>query len=211
MKQDREMGYNEWKIRKKVFKDVIDLKILILFHTITGNNFLIARQFKAAARECGHDVLLKRIEDPTINDLRNTYEIINEYYDAIMKVDPIEKQDLEDKDVIVIGSPTYYGNCSGRVKGFFDSLVDFWSNNTLYKKKLMTFTTVGDINGGGEMCLKSLITLGQHMGMQFVPVSPAMTTLSISSYGIKHFVGEFADKRPGTALKAAIKVWVESI
>ena len=181
------------------------MKILVLFHTITGNNFLIARQFEAAAQECGHEVLLKRIEDPTINELRDIYEIINEYYEAILNVKPVTKEDLLDQDVIVIGSPTYYGNCSGRVKCFFDSLVDFWSNNTLYKKKLMTFTTVGDINGGGEMCLKSLITLGQHMGMQFVPVSPSMTTLGISSYGVKHFVGEFADKRPEPTLQASRK------
>jgi len=61
------------------------------------------------------------------------------------------------------------------------------------------------------MCLKSLITMGQHMGMQFVPVSPAMTQKGLSSYGIKHFVGELGDKRPPETLINAIKIWIESI
>jgi len=187
------------------------LKFLVLFHTVTGNNYLIGKQFKEAALDSGHEALIRRIEDKTMDELRNTYEIINEYYEAILNVQPVTKNDLIDQDVIVLGSPTYYGNCSGKMKSFFDSLVDFWANNTLYKKKLMTFTTMGDINGGGEMCLKSLITLGQHMGMQFVPVSPSMTQNGISSYGIKHFVGELGDKRPSETLKMAIKLWIESI
>jgi len=190
---------------------VIHLKFLVLFHTVTGNNYLIGKQFTEAARENGHEVALRRIEDITMDELRNTYEIINEYYEEILNVKPVIKEDLVEQDVIVLGSPTYYGNCSGKMKSFFDSLVDFWANNTLYKKKLMTFTTMGDINGGGEMCLKSLITMGQHMGMQFVPVSPAMTQKGLSSYGIKHFVGELGDKRPPETLINAIKIWIESI
>ena len=195
----------------RLTKDVIVLKFLVLFHTITGNNYLIGKQFKEAALESGHEAIIRRIEDKTMDELRNTYEIINEYYEEILNVNPVTKEDLIDQDVIVLGSPTYYGNCSGKMKSFFDSLVDFWANNTLYKKKLMTFTTMGDINGGGEMCLKSLITMGQHMGMQFVPVSPAMTQKGLSSYGIKHFVGELGDKRPPETLINAIKIWIESI
>ena len=186
------------------------MKFLVLFHTITGNNYLIGKQFKEAAMESGHEAIIRRIEDTTMDELRDTYDIINEYYEEILTVQPVTKEDLLVQDVIVLGSPTYYGNCSGKMKTFFDSLVDFWANNTLYKKKLMTFTTMGDINGGGEMCLKSLITLGQHMGMQLVPVSPAMTQKGISSYGIKHFVGEFGDKRPKKDLKTAIKIWIDS-
>jgi NAD(P)H dehydrogenase (quinone) len=178
---------------------------------VTGNNYLIGKQFTEVALESGHEVIIRRIEDKTMEELKDTYEIINEYYEEILKVKPVTKEDLVDQDVIVLGSPTYYGNFSGKMKSFFDSLVDFWADNTLYKKKLMTFTTIGDINGGGEMCLKSLITLGQHMGMQFVPISPSMTQKGISSYGIKHFVGELADKRPTEELKNAIKVWIESI
>jgi len=192
-------------------KVVIKLKFLVLFHTITGNNYLIGKQFSEALQENGHEVILRRIEDHTMDELKNTYGIINEYYQEILKVKIVKKEELVEQDVIVLGSPTYYGNCSGKTKTFFDTLVDFWANNTLFKKKLMTFTTVGDINGGGEMCLKSLITLGQHMGMQFVPVSPSMTQKGISSYGIKHFVGEFANKRPTDDLKTAIKIWIESI
>ncbi|MFW6262731.1 MAG: flavodoxin family protein [Thermotogota bacterium] len=207
------MGYNERDdcLIEELIKEVINLKFLVLFHTVTGNNYLIGKQFTEAVQENGHEVVLRRIEDNTMDELRNTYEIINEYYEEILNVKSVTKEDLIDKDVIVLGSPTYYGNFSGKMKTFFDSLVDFWANNILYKKKLMTFTTMGDINGGGEMCLKSLITLGQHMGMQFVPVSPAMTQKGISSYGIKLFVGEFGDKRPTQELKNAIKAWIGAL
>ena len=206
------MGYNQVIACFLFFsKDVMGLKFLILFHTVTGNNYLIGKLFAEVAEENGHEVIMRRIEDDTIEVLRATYPIINEYYDAIKEVKSIEKSDLDDQDVIVLGSPTYYGSISGKMKSFFDSAVDLWSNNTLYQKKLMTFTTVGDINGGGEMCLKSLITLGQHMGMSFVPVSPSMTAQGVSSYGIKHFVGSLADKRPTKALKTAIESWIGSL
>lgn len=188
------------------------LKFLVLFHTVTGNNYLMAKHFEASVKECGHDVMLRRIEDATMGNLKDTYEIINEYYDKIMAVEPVRSQELEDKDVIVLGSPTYYGSYSGAMKVFFDSLIECWSGNTLYKKKLMLFTTMGDIDGGGESCLKALITFGNHMGMQFVPISPSMTfEKGFSSYGIKHCVGEFGDQRPPASMKESITKWIRTI
>jgi NAD(P)H dehydrogenase (quinone) len=191
---------------------VIFLKFLIIFHSVTGNNYILARQFESVAAELGHEVMLRRVEDKVIDNLKETLEIIKEKYDEIKAVDIVKPKEMLDSDVIVMGSPTYFGLCSGPIKLFMDSTCDYWMNGSLFSKKLMAYTTVGDINGGGESCLKAILTYGHHMGMEIVPVKPEYTfEKEISSYGLKHCVGENSNIRPPEKIKEAIKKWIKSI
>jgi NAD(P)H dehydrogenase (quinone) len=173
---------------------------------------LIARLFEAVIRESGHEVIIRRVDDKAIDNLKDTLELIDDYYQDIKAVEIVTPEDMLGNDVIVFGSPTYFGLCSGPMKQFMDDTCDYWVNSSLYSKKIMAYTTVGDINGGGESCLKSILTYGHHMGMECVPVKPEYTfEKEFSSYGIKHCVGDDSSHRPPESLKKAISKWVESI
>jgi len=188
------------------------LRFLIIFHSVTGNNYLMARYFEDIISESGHLATLKRVRDESIDTLKSTINLINEYYDEIKSVEIVKPEDMLESDVIIFGSPTYFGLCSGAIKTFMDDTCEFWGNSSLFSKKMMAYTTVGDINGGGESCLKSMLTYAHHMGMEFVPVKPEYTfEKEFSSYGLKHCAGEDASVRPPESIKEAIRKWIKSI
>lgn len=188
------------------------LKFLIVFHSVSGNNYLIAKYFDEVIKENGYNSIIKRVKDEAIDNLKDTLKIIDEYYDEIKSIEIVKPEDLLESDVIVFGSPTYFGLCSGAVKQFMDDTCNYWINSSLYSKKMMAYTTMGDINGGGESCLKSMLTYGHHMGMEIVPVKPEYTfEKEFSSYGLKHCVGDDSSKRPPENIKEAIGKWIRSI
>ncbi len=180
-------------------------KISIVFHSVCGNNYLIAKEFYENLKNKNMKVNLFRVKDDNFEKLSNILEIAKEYRDEIMSVEIYNFKELLDSDIIILGSPTYFGNVSAQIKVFMDEFVDYWVDANFYGKKLFSFACAGTTEGGGDMCLNAINIFGQHMGMSNVPV-PSNLVLgeSFPAYGLVHYVGDNADKRPSTKIKNAI-------
>ena len=107
------------------------VKILIAYDSRTGNTekaaFLVAEGVKSVKDvEC----VVKRVEEVTLEDLLNS-------------------------DGIIVGSPTYYGDMSAKVKDMFDRSVEI--HGRLEGKVGAAFTTSGGTASGAETTLLSII------------------------------------------------------
>lgn len=74
---------------------------------------------------------------------------------AVLEVDRAKMSDLTGADAIIIGSPTYYGNMSGKMKSFIDR-----SNSIHGKLKGKiggAFTSSGDTACGAETTILSIL------------------------------------------------------
>jgi NAD(P)H dehydrogenase (quinone) len=74
---------------------------------------------------------------------------------VVMKVDDAKNSDLVDSDAILIGSPTYYGNMSGKMKTFIDK--SYGIHGKLVGKIGGAFTSSGDTACGAETTLLSIL------------------------------------------------------
>jgi len=74
---------------------------------------------------------------------------------VVMKVDEAKLSDLVDSDAILIGSPTYYGNMSGKMKSFIDK--SYGIHGKLVGKVGGAFTSSGDTACGAETTLLSIL------------------------------------------------------
>lgn len=105
--------------------------LLIIYDSRTGNTkkaaFLIA---EGARRVSGINCIVKRVEEATLNDLLSA-------------------------DGIIIGSPTYYGGMSAKVKDLIDRSVEI--HGKLDGKVGAAFTTSGGTATGAETTLLSII------------------------------------------------------
>jgi NAD(P)H dehydrogenase (quinone) len=180
-------------------------KISIVFHSVCGNNYLIAKEFYENLKSKNMQVNLFRVKDDKFEELSNTLEIAKEYRDEIMSVEVYNFKELLDSDIIILGSPTYFGNVSAQMKVFMDEFVDYWVDAKFYGKKLFSYACAGTTEGGGDMCLNAINIFGQHMGMSAVAI-PSNLVLgeSFPAYGLVHYVGDNADVRPGVRIKNAI-------
>ena len=131
------------------------LKALIIYDSKTGNTEKMAFMIAEGVREAdGVECVAKRVEDATLEDLIQTHGII-------------------------VGSPTYYGCMSGKLKEFFDKSVEI--HGKLDGKIGAAFTSSGGTASGAETTVTSILKAvlihgiiiqgdpsGKHYGMATV-------------------------------------------
>ncbi|MEM1550057.1 MAG: NAD(P)H-dependent oxidoreductase [Candidatus Methanomethylicia archaeon] len=107
------------------------VKILIVYDSRTGNTEKMAYAVAEGAREVeGVEVIVKRVEETSLNDL-------------------VEAQG------IIMGSPTYYGQMSSKLKDLIDRSVEI--HEKLEGKVGAAFTSSGGIGTGAETTLLSIL------------------------------------------------------
>jgi len=187
-------------------------KVSIIFHSICGNNYLIAKEFYEQFKNQGIDAGIARVEDSNFESLAEQFPIAKQYKDEIINIKVAKVENVLDSDIIIMGSPTYYGNVSGAMKSFMDSFSPCWPEAKLWGKKFFAFSTSANAEGGGDMCLNAMNIFAQHMGMTAIPVpSNLLQGVSLPAYGLLHYVGDFSDIRLNDNVKKAIKLMVEKL
>lgn len=106
------------------------MRVLVAYFSKTGNTKMMAETIAQSVEENGCDVVLKRIEDAT-------------------------PEDMLEADGVIIGSPTYYGTAAGAVKSLFDESVKY--HGKLDGKVGAAFTSCGIIGGGSETAILSIL------------------------------------------------------
>ena len=74
---------------------------------------------------------------------------------VVLEVDKAKMSDLASSDAIIIGSPTYYGNMTGKMKSFIDRTNSI--HGKLIGKVGGAFTSSGDTACGAETAILSML------------------------------------------------------
>jgi len=128
-------------------------KILVTYHSRTGNTKAMAEYVAEGAVGAGTEVTLKPVLD-------------------------VKAQQLLDYDGIIIGSPTYYGGMASEVKDLIDKSVRFHGQFT--GKVGGAFASSANIGGGNEttamgiiqaMLIHGMVVQGTAAGDHYGPVS----------------------------------------
>lgn len=107
------------------------LQILIIYDSKTGNTEKMALLVAEGVKEAtGVDALVKKVDETT-------------------------NEDLLKADGITVGSPTYYGQMSSKVKAMFDKSVKI--HGKLEGKVGAAFTSSGGIASGAETTIISIL------------------------------------------------------
>ncbi len=124
------------------------VKILVTYHSLSGNTERMAEAVAAGARSVpGTEVLLKRVGQ-------------------------VVAEDLFSADAVVVGSPVYWSNMSGEVKTFFDNWQFKFGVFPEFKMKNKigaAFATGGQVSSGKEVTM--LTILAAMLGNQMIVVS----------------------------------------
>jgi len=107
------------------------VKILIIYYSRSGNTEKMAQAVAEGAKQVkGADVEIRKVAEAT-------------------------NEDLLAADAIIVGSPTYYGSMSGKVKEFIDDSVKI--HGKLEGKVGAAFASSGGTASGAETTLLSIL------------------------------------------------------
>lgn len=168
------------------------MNCLVVFHSVTGCCFEMAEITKKIFEKDGISTDIRRIPSFKQKEFSEQFDKAREFYSKITKVEKINISKVCNYDIIVICSPTYFGNVSAEIKLFMDSMADLWLQRILADKYLLSMASVASVTGGGSLCLQAINTFGMHLGM--IPI--ASRTPEMPAYGILHSAGPFSEIRP---------------
>lgn len=106
------------------------MKVLIVYHSRTGNTEKMAEACKSGVEEEGVEALLRPVASASVDELLEA-------------------------DGIILGSPTYYGTMAAEIKRFIDDSVKY--HGKLTGKVGGAFTSSALAGGGNETTLMSLL------------------------------------------------------
>ena len=141
------------------------MKVAIVFHSVCGNTYLMARAFEEALRAQGHKVSLYRVADPDWAAKPDVPQKTEENLKVMMTLPQATPESLVDANLILLGSPTYFGNVTAEMKAFMDSTGGLWFHGKLAGKACAAFVSAGNTEGGGDLCLQVIHTYAKYMGM----------------------------------------------
>ncbi len=182
------------------------MKISIIFHSVCANNYLMAKAFYENLKIKKQDVSLFRVADPDWAEQESVPLVAKKNLRNMMALPMATPEAMFESDLIIMGSPTYFGNVSAEMKIYMDSIAKYWIKAELAGKRLAAFTSTGNPQGGGDLCLQVIHTFGMYMGMLCVPVPTTLISgADIHPFGIMHYsyskYGEKLDKKTQTVIE----------
>jgi NAD(P)H dehydrogenase (quinone) len=172
------------------------MKAVIVFHSVCGNDYLVAKAFFQGLETRGINTGLFRVQDASWVQKSDLSVKAKEVLHVMRALPQATADILLDADLVIMGSPTYFGNVSAQMKAFMDSTGSLWFHGKIVGKKFAAFTSAGNAEGGGDLCLQALHTYAKYMGMLSIPV-PVKAVLgeNAPALGVIHYSdGKYAEE-----------------
>jgi len=183
----------------------------IIFHSVFGNCYLIGTAFREALLSEGIDARLYHVPDDDLHVWSNKYEVANDYYEEILELPVANSEKMVKSDMIILGSPTYFGAVSAEMKHFMDSSSVYFTDGSLTGKYFACFTSCSYVEGGGTLTLQAMLHYAQHMGMIHIPLGKQVHHIDPQQpdCGIMHHSGPESEVRPSDRLGKAIEYYAK--
>jgi len=138
-------------------------KILVLFYSMYGHIFSMAKAVVEGVREAGGEPILKQVselvpEEFWSEDIKKVKDLMKD----ISVADP--QKDLEGIDGVIVGTPTRFGNMCAQMRNFWDQTGGAWMKGTLIGKPAAVFTSSNTQHGGQETTIISTMITLLHQG-----------------------------------------------
>lgn len=146
-----------------------DVQVAVIYYSQTGIVHALAEAAAEGATKAGATVRLRRVRELASDEVVSSKPAWREHLDEAADVPVASPDDLVWADVILLGSPTRYGNIASQLQQFIDTTGPIWQQGALSDKVYSAFTAGGTAHGGQESTLLVLNHIFTHWGGIIVP------------------------------------------
>lgn len=185
----------------------------IIIHSVNGNCFIMAQYLQELLTDRNCDTRLYRVKDEDLHIWANKQETTNDFLEDILALPLANTSTLKKSDMVILGSPTMFGNVTGEMKTFLDSTFELSETRELETKFFASFTSCTHSTCEGAHALDSMIFWSQNMGMIHIPFG---VHVEIDSHnqpvtGLVHLAGKENLIRPSVKLGAVMECYADQL
>jgi len=171
------------------------VKILVLYYSLTGNVYRMAKLVAEGVRQGGTEAVIKTVPELMPEELIRESELMMAARKEQAEVPISTVEELRDYDGIIVGTPTRFGNMAAQMRNFWDQTGALWVQGSLIGKPAGVFCSTASLHGGQETTLISSMMTLFHQGMIMVGVpysEQALITTNAGGtpYGPSHVSGQ---------------------
>lgn len=171
------------------------VKVAVIYYSSYGATHAMAERLAETAEKQGAEVRLRHVRETAPAEVYEGQEAWKAHVDELADRPDATPDDIAWADVVVMGSPTRFGQVTSQLQSFIDTLGPYWSEGKLADKVYTAFTSTQTKHGGQETTLISLITLFAHLGG--IVVAPGYTDplkfADGNPYGASKVTGESSE------------------
>jgi NAD(P)H dehydrogenase (quinone) len=157
------------KNQQKEIEKMANVKLAVIFYSMSGTNFQLAKWAEEGAKELGAEVKVLKVEELAPESVIQGNEAWKATVEKTKDVPVATSDDIEWADAIIFSVPTRFGNMPSQMKQFLDIQGGLWANGKTVNKVVSAMTSAQNPHGGQEATLLSLYTSMMHWGAIIVP------------------------------------------
>lgn len=150
-----------------------DVKVAVIYYSATGTVHAMAERLSQAAEKAGAEHRLRHVTELAPAHVIETQEAWQQHRSRVEGMPEAEPDDVDWADVVLLGTPTRFGNVASQLKQYLDQLGPLWGQGRLADKVYAGFTASQTAHGGQESTLLALYNTIHHFGG--LVVSPGYT------------------------------------
>lgn len=158
-----------------------ELKVAVIYYSMTGTNYTMAKWAALKARTLGAQVRLLKVAELAPAEVIAKNPVWQAQVEATGDVEVASVADLEWADAIVFSTPTRFGNMAAQMKQFIDQTGGLWAKGKTVNKVVTAMTSAQNPHGGQEATLLGLYTSMYHWGA--IVVTPGYSDSSVFKAG----------------------------
>lgn len=183
-----------------------NVKLAVVFYSMGGTNFQLAKWAEEGAKEAGAEVKVLKVQELAPASAIEGNAVWKATVEATSHVPVVTSNDLEWADAIIFSVPTRFGNMPSQMKQFLDTQGGLWAQGKTVNKVVSAMTSAQNPHGGQEATLLSLYTSMMHWGAIIVApgyTDPVLLGAGGNPYGTSVTVGQ--DGKMIEDVQAAVK------
>ena len=170
------------------------MKILILYYSMTGNVYRMAKIVAEGVKEAGAEPVIKTVPELLPEGVIEGNDLIRKAKGEQAGVPVATVDELPEYDGMIVGAPTRFGNWPGQMRNFWDQTGGLWMQGSLVGKPVGLFCSTATMHGGQESTLIASMLPFFHQGMVIVGVPYSVQALLTTNaggtpYGPSHVSG----------------------
>ncbi len=149
---------------KEEIKKMTNVKLAVIFYSMGGTNYQLAKWAEEGAKEAGAEVKVLKVQELAPDSIIEKNEVWKNTVEATKNVPVATGDDIEWADAVIFSVPTRFGNMPSQMKQFLDIQGGLWATGKTVNKVVSAMTSAQNPHGGQEATLLSLYTSMMHWG-----------------------------------------------